>query len=100
MWELSRKWRIPKASNLKAWVDLAAMVDRDRPLRETRIRQWGEREIREVDRKIEIYSMRKPSDRRDEILRVLVRKRANLLLAYSSYGASHCDKGPATPGTR
>jgi hypothetical protein len=100
LWELSRKWRIPKANDLKAWEDLAALVARDRPVRETRIRQWCERLLSEMDRKIGIYSLRKPSARRDETLRVLARRRTHLLRLYFSDEASHCSVGPASLRTR
>jgi hypothetical protein len=99
LWELSQKWRIPKVGNRKAWEDLAARIARDRPLREARIRQWGERLISDLDRKIEIYAMRKPSTRREEALLVLTRRRTHLRRTFS-IDQGNRSGGPATLTTR
>ncbi|MCW1926240.1 hypothetical protein OKA05_27025 [Luteolibacter arcticus] len=83
LWELGREWRIPTSGDVKAWDELAAEVARSRPVREALIRRSRERLLREIDRKIEITSLRKSSARREELLQVLSRKRRRVEQEYS-----------------
>ncbi|MCW1884965.1 hypothetical protein OKA04_09525 [Luteolibacter flavescens] len=89
LWELSRKWRIPKLADAKGWAELHGMVERSRPQREIENRHRGERLIEEIERKLHLYSLRKPTAHRDSQMRKLVRQRDLVQRSYLGIEARH-----------
>ena len=86
LWELSRKWRIPRKADTKGWAELAEIVAQIRPSREAFIRRRGEDLLVKIDRQIEAFSARKPSSQREKILKDLAHERDQVLRKYSVGG--------------
>jgi hypothetical protein len=82
LWELSHRWRIPKSTDQKAWKELCEMVAGQRPCRERYIRSCGEYRLREIDRQVTHFSVRRPSKKRDDALKDLENQRASVLRLY------------------
>jgi hypothetical protein len=82
LWELSHRWRIPKKTDKKAWAELAEIVAQSAPSREAFIMRRGHDKLAKIDRQIEAFSARKPSDQREAMLRELPHERRQILRMY------------------
>ena len=90
LWELSARWRIPKSTDVKGWNELLEMVARQRPCREKILRCQGQHHLREIDRRVAHYSVRKPSKKRDDALEDLEKQRTRVMRCY--FGVKPCAK--------
>lgn len=86
LWELSQRWRIPRKTDTKGWAELAEIVTRSTPARESFVRKRGEDLLRKLDREIAAFSARKPSDQREAMLKDLEKERLRVLNKYSVGG--------------
>ena len=93
LWELSHRWRIPKKTDKKGWEELAGIVAQSRPARDAFIKRRGESKLAEIDRKIESFSARKPSEQREKILKDLSHERSQVLRQYLD-GGVELDSNP------
>ena len=82
LWELSHKWRIPRKADKKAWAELAEIVAQSGPARQEFITRKGEEIVAKIDRQIEAFSSRKPSDQRDVLLKDLAHERREAIRKY------------------
>lgn len=71
LWELSHRWRIPKKTDNRGWAELAEIVAESGPAREAFITRRGKDKLAKIDRQIEAFSARKPSEQREAILKEL-----------------------------
>ena len=86
LWELSHRWRIPKKTDKKGWAELAEIVAQSGPAREAFIIRRGRDKLAKIDRQIEGFSARKPSDQREAILKELSHERRQILKKYFDGG--------------
>lgn len=88
LWELSHRWRIPRKADTKGWAELAEIVASSAPARESFIKRRDKELLSKLDRKMAAFSARKPSSRRDAILKDLQHERDEVLRKYAVGGVS------------
>ena len=99
LWELSHRWRIPKKADKKGWEELAEIVAQSRPARDAFIKARGKSKLAEIDRQIEAFSARKPSEQREKILKDLAHERSQVLWQYLD-GGVELDSSPQGTKTK
>ena len=82
LWELDRRWRIPKKHDVDAWADLEMNVLRDEARWSRSLRIIGERKAADLDRKLTAAQNSKDSKRKVTTLSRLTRERKKVSQQY------------------
>src|SRR5687768_15029653 len=82
LWELDRRWRIPKKHEADAWAGLEANVMREEARWSRSLRIIGEKKGADLDRKIEATRNSKDSARKAATLNRLARERKKISQQY------------------